>query len=146
MPDNSLLKVQFHFLAKTSSLANRKELKSFLLRYARKEGYKIEQLNYVFCSDPYLRKINKEYLQHDYNTDIVTFNLSETKYELTGDIYISLDRIRANASTYSATLRQELHRVIFHGLLHLLGYNDKTPAQAKEMRAMEDRLLKLYFK
>lgn len=146
MPDNPLLKVQFHFLSKTSSLTDRKELKSFLLRYARKEGYQIEQLNYVFCSDPYLRKINKDFLQHDYNTDIVTFNLSEKKQLLVGDIYISLDRVRENAATYAASIKQELHRVVFHGLLHLLGYNDKSPKQAREMRAMEDYLLKLYFK
>lgn len=146
MPDNPLLKIQFHLLEKTSSLTRRKALKSFLISFAKKQGFKVDQLNYVFCSDPYLRKINREYLQHDYNTDIVTFDLSDTRGSLSADIFISLDRVKDNAKTYGVSTRQELHRVVFHGLLHLCGYNDKTDKQKQEMRKMEDKLLKLYFK
>ena len=102
-------------------------------------------LTYVFCSDEDLLEINRTYLKHDYFTDIITFDLSFTKKEIIGEIYISVDRVRENAGRFNSTLRKELHRVIFHGALHLCGYRDKNLQEQKVMRAKEDEYLKLYF-
>jgi len=85
-------------------------------------------------------------LKHNYYTDIITFDLSETPEAIIGEIYISIDRVRDNAATLGVTIKEELHRVIFHGALHLCGYKDKTPVDAKQMRVEEDRCLIAYFK
>lgn len=106
----------------------------------------LKSLTYIFCSDEYLLEINRSHLKHNYYTDIITFDLSETPEAITGEIYISTDRVRDNAETLCVTLKEELHRVIFHGALHLCGYKDKTPKDAKAMRAAEDRSLHAYFK
>ena len=102
------------------------------------EGYKLDELTYIFCSDPYLLKINVEYLDHDTYTDIITFDNSETDKVITGDIFISIDRIKENAARFNQAVADELHRVIIHGALHLLGYKDKTPADKKKMTEKED--------
>ena len=96
---------------------------------------------FIFCPDRFLRKMNKEYLEHDYNTDVITFDNSETKKKIAGEIYISIDRINANAKTYSTTFRDELHRVMIHGVLHLIGYDDSTAALKARMRGKEDLYL-----
>jgi probable rRNA maturation factor len=105
------------------------------------EGYKLDELTYVFCSDEYLLKMNRQYLDHDTYTDIITFDNSSAGKTVTGDIFISIDRIRENAAKFNQTVVNELHRVIIHGLLHLLGYKDKTPADNKKMTQMEDKYL-----
>ena len=106
----------------------------------------IELLQYVFCSDTYLLDINKRFLQHDYYTDILSFDLSDKKGLLIGDVYISIDRVKENAKSEGNLYMHELLRVIFHGALHFCGYKDKKPADVKMMRSMEDKWLKAYLK
>lgn len=103
-------------------------------------------LNYIFCNDEYLLHINKQFLDHDTYTDIITFDMTEPDERLSGEIYISVDRVRDNAAKYETTYQQELHRVIFHGVLHLCGFKDKTPTDKKSMRQAEDNCLAQYFK
>jgi len=107
------------------------------------EGYSAENINYVFCSDDHLLQINKEYLDHDTYTDIVTFDNSENAKEIEADIFISIDRIRENAIKLSRPEDEELHRVIIHGLLHIMGYSDKTDQNKQAMREKEDACLSL---
>lgn len=140
------MQVQFFFLEHNISLSNRSALKVFINQIFKKEKRRLRQLTYIFCSDDYLLNINKAHLQHDYYTDIITFDLSELKTETIGEVYISIDRVRDNARTLGVSIKEELHRVIFHGALHLCGYKDKTPKHAKEMRAAEDRCLTAYFR
>jgi len=102
------------------------------------EGYKLKELTYIFCSDSYLLQINQQYLNHDTYTDIITFDNSDIAKTIVGDIFISIDRIRENALKFSHTEADELHRVIIHGTLHLLGYKDKSPADKKKMTLKED--------
>ncbi|MCD8741512.1 rRNA maturation RNase YbeY [Mucilaginibacter roseus] len=102
------------------------------------EGYKLKELNYIFCSDAYLIEINRQYLNHDTYTDIVTFDNSEVEGDIVGDIFISVERTRENAAKFSVADADELHRVIIHGTLHLLGYPDKKPADKKIMTQKED--------
>ena len=105
------------------------------------EGYRLDELTYIFCSDAYLLQINRQYLDHDTFTDIITFDNSTEKKTVTGDIFISIDRIRENAAKFNQTVANELHRVIIHGVLHLLGYKDKSAADSKKMTQMEDKYL-----
>lgn len=137
--------VQFYFL-ETIALKNRQALKSFLAASFKKEGTTMEALQYIFCSDQYLLNINRQYLQHDYYTDIITFNLAAPKAPVNGEIYISIDRIKDNAAQFNTSVRQELHRVIFHGALHLCGYRDKTAKEEKQMRGKEEEWLTRYEK
>jgi len=137
--------ISFHFLKKNLSLSNRKQLKEFLVNLASKESKKLASLNFVFCSDQYLFKINKKFLKHSYYTDIVTFPLSEPGEPISADIYISTDRVRENANTYKSSLTAEIHRVIFHGVLHLCGFQDNSPNDIQIMRHKENSYLSLYF-
>ncbi|HMO62357.1 MAG TPA: rRNA maturation RNase YbeY [Ferruginibacter sp.] len=137
--------IQFFFEGVRPSLTNRNALKSFLTKMAISEGRGIESLNYVFCSDEYLLQINKNYLSHNYFTDIITFDLADTnKASIIGDIYISTDRVKDNARVLKTTIKAELLRVIFHGLLHLCGYTDKTTMDKLLMRQAEDKYLMQY--
>lgn len=138
--------IQFFFLQKNISLTNRTSLKTFINSIFKMERRKLESLTYIFCSDEYLLEINKTHLKHNYYTDIITFDFSYTENAITGEIYISTDRVRDNASTLDVSIKEELHRVIFHGALHLCGYKDKTTKDAKDMRVAEDRCLNNYFK
>lgn len=139
----STIPVQFHFL-EPATLKERETLKSFLRILFKKEGISLEALRYIFCSDKYLLDINRQYLQHDYYTDIITFNLADPSAPVQGEIYISIDRVRDNAREFSSSFRQELHRVIFHGALHLCGYRDKTAKEEKRMREKEEECLTRY--
>jgi rRNA maturation RNase YbeY len=138
--------ISFNKADATATLSNRVALKSFIEKNVKKEGYTIDSLTYVFCSDKYLLKINKDFLSHDYYTDIISFDLSEIPGQLIGEVYISVDRVRDNAKTHGTSLKEELHRVIFHGALHFCGYKDKKPADTKKMREMEDAWLSAYMK
>jgi rRNA maturation RNase YbeY len=120
------------------------KIKKWLRSAAREEGHSINEINYIFCSDKYLLQINKEYLNHNYFTDIVTFDNSEKKGVIEGDIFISIDRVRDNAKEFREEFEKELKRVMVHGLLHLVGYRDKTPAQKSKMRKREEAYLSLY--
>ena len=137
--------IQFFYQKQLNSLRNRGKLKQFLLKTAKSFKREIGELNIVFCSDAYLLDINKKHLNHDYYTDIITFDLSETKGIIQSEIYISIDRVKDNAKSLNISFSRELHRVIFHGLLHLMGYKDKTTAAQKIMRKAEDGLLSSYF-
>jgi probable rRNA maturation factor len=143
MPQKIYSKVQFHFLVNSFSLRDRTQLKAYIETIFKKEGYPLASLTFIFCSDKYLRSINKTFLSHNYETDIITFNLSESD-KIVGEVYISIDRVRDNARFYGKTLREELHRVIFHGVFHLCGYKDKAFAEQKEMRSKENKALSEY--
>lgn len=129
-----------------SGLKDKRKLSAYLdsLVHTHLEGIKKIKLNYIFCSDDYLLEINKQFLNHDTYTDIVTFDLSETEHDLTGEIYVSTDRVRENAGKFGVGYENELHRVIFHGALHLCGFGDKKPADKQEMRRQEDLCLSAY--
>ena len=109
---------------------------------AEAEAKRIGEVNIIFCSDPYILDVNINYLGHDYYTDIITFDYVEGDV-LSGDLFISIDSVRENASFYGAEFSTELRRVIVHGLLHLIGYDDHTPEEQKEMRSKEDYYLSL---
>lgn len=128
------------------SLKERTRLKRFIESIFRKEAHVVESLNYVFCTDKRLLEINKQYLRHDYYTDIITFELSIPGQRVNGEIYISIDRVRDNAQNLDETFQRELHRVIFHGALHLCGYRDKTQKEQARMREREDHYLTAYFR
>jgi len=104
----------------------------------------MHSLTYIFCSDDYLLNINRQFLQHNYYTDIISFNLGQRNGPVEGEIYISLDRVKDNARQLHQTYQQELHRVIFHGALHLCGYKDKSVKDIALMRKMEDHYLQRY--
>jgi probable rRNA maturation factor len=137
--------IQFHFLTKGFTLKHRTALKSFILELIEGEGKEPDTLNYIFCDDEYLLGINQQYLNHDTYTDIVTFELSEKGEPLVSDIYISVERVKANAQAFGTSFTHELHRVIFHGALHLCGYKDKNKEQAVQMRRKEEEYLQKYF-
>lgn len=107
-------------------------------------GYKIGELNYILCSDDYLLEVNKQYLDHDYYTDIITFDNSEEEDKLEGDVFVSVDRVRDNAETLNVPFETEFRRVLIHGLLHLMGYEDSTDELKLQMRAKEDECLTLF--
>ena len=138
--------VFFNNADKSTSLRSRTVLKTFINKQCLKEGIHIETLQYVFCSDAFVLDINNRYLNHNYYTDIISFDLSEQKGRLIGDVYISIDRVKENAKTEGHPYMHELLRVIFHGALHFCGYKDKKPADQKIMRSMEDKWLKAYLK
>lgn len=138
MPD-----IQFFFPYKKNILTERTKLKQFLQHLFKKEKTVLVSLKYIFCSDEFLLEVNKQYLKHDYYTDIISFSLGGHAVE--GEIYISIDRVKDNAVTYKTSFKRELHRVIFHGALHLCGYKDKLNEEKEIMRAKEDRYLQAYF-
>ena len=105
------------------------------------EGFKLKELIYVFCSDAYLLPMNQQYLDHDTYTDIITFDNSDVEGDIVGDIFISVERIRENAAKFKISETDELHRVIIHGALHLLGYTDKTVVTKQKMTQKEDEYL-----
>ncbi len=101
-------------------------------------------LNFIFCPDDYLLEINRKYLKHDYYTDIITFPYRQHPEPLEADIYISIDRVKENATNLGVSFQDELLRVIIHGVLHLLGYKDKSPEDLARMREMEEQCLQRY--
>jgi rRNA maturation RNase YbeY len=116
----------------------------WLKKQAEQEGYSIGELNYIFCSDEYLLQVNRDYLQHDYYTDIITFDQSEEESKIEGDIFISVDRVQENATKLSITQKQEMTRVLAHGMLHLCGYGDKSEEEAKLMRSKEEEWINAF--
>ena len=119
-------------------LKNKTGVRQWVTDTLAAEGFKLKELNYIFCSDAYLLQINQQYLDHDTYTDIVTFDNSEVDGVIVGDIFISIERIRENAQKFEQTEIDELHRVIIHGALHLAGYTDKTADDKKKMTQKED--------
>jgi len=127
----------------TFELKEKLKHKAWLKEAAKAEGFRIGELNYIFCSDVYLLDINQKYLGHDTLTDIVTFDNSEDPKMIEGDIFISIDRVQENALKFD-TAESELKRVMIHGLLHLAGYKDKDKAQKELMTIKENEHLKTY--
>ncbi|CAM3706801.1 rRNA maturation RNase YbeY [Mucilaginibacter galii] len=132
-----------HFFTEDTGykLKNKLQLKRWIKDTITAEGYRLSELNYILCSDAYLLQINQQYLNHDTYTDIVTFDNSEKPGFITGDIFISVDRTQENAQKFNVDADTELHRVIIHGALHLLGYKDKKPADKKLMTQKENEYL-----
>lgn len=135
-----------HFFSEEIKFTLREKLnrKRWLKKIATNAGFKIKELNYVFCSDEYLYQMNRDYLKHDSYTDIITFDNSEKKGDIEGDIFVSIDRVRENAKTHTQEVETEMNRVLAHGLLHLMGYKDKTQEEAALMRQKEEESIKLY--
>jgi len=120
--------------------AYQEKLSRWIIRVIESEGKTPGAVSFIFCSDEYLLKMNIEHLQHDFYTDIITFDYCEGPV-VSGDLFISVDRVRENASEMKIPFADELHRVMVHGVLHLLGYGDKTAAEEKAMRTREDKHL-----
>ena len=134
------------FFQNDITLKDRGRLKSFIISLMEKEGKKPKDISIIFCSDEYLLEINKQHLNHNYFTDIITFDLTtKNEKETTAELYISTDRVKFNAKDYNTTISNELHRVIFHGILHLCGYKDKSKKDIVLMREKEFQYLNLYF-
>lgn len=125
------------------TLKEKNNVRNWIKQTIVSEGKRLKELNFIFCSDNYLLEINKQYLNHDTLTDIVTFDNSETESKIVGDVFISIERVIENAATFNAPVRDELHRVIIHGVLHLLGYTDKSKTTKAIMTGKEDEYLKL---
>lgn len=125
------------------NVVKKKLLRSWILNTIKKEGKKIDSINYIFTSDSFLYKLNIEYLSHDTFTDIISFQYNEEGEDIQSDIFISIERIKENAKTYNQKLLDEVHRIIIHGTLHLLGYKDKSKSQKEEMTSKEDYYLSL---
>jgi rRNA maturation RNase YbeY len=122
---------------KIPSFVSKKDLKEAVKNLALNEGKVLKDLSLVFTDDDYLLEVNKQYLNHDYFTDVITFDYSSFP-EVSGDVMISLDRVKDNAQSLNQSFELEFYRVVFHGVLHLCGYKDKSEADEKEMRAKED--------
>ena len=138
MKDKSIL-----FFSEESSfkIKNERIVKKWILNTINEYNRNIHQINIIFCSDQYLKKINSDFLNHDYYTDIITFNNSDAPDTIATDIFISIDRIKDNSIIHKVTFNSELHRVIIHGILHLLDYNDKTSQERMEMCKAENKYL-----
>ena len=136
--------VQFNSHRTRFKLTNPKKTSTWIEKVVKAEKSEIGSLSYVFCSDTYLLRINQQYLNHDTLTDIITFDYTEKRSKaIEGEIYISVERVRENAKKLKVDFDTELHRVIVHGVLHLVGYKDKSGEEKAEMRKREDKYLKL---
>lgn len=134
--------IEFHFETEFQ-LSNTEKHRNWIINVGDSEGYTIGELNYIFCDDIYLLKINQKYLQHDTLTDIITFDYTDGK-DMSADIYISVERVKENAALYKVSFTEELLRVMSHGLLHLAGYKDKNEEHLKEMRLKEEEKIKMF--
>ena len=133
--------IQFSFQT-NYPLKSRTKIKQWIKQVIEAKGKKTGNITYIFCDDEYLLEVNKQYLQHDYYTDVITFDYVENDL-ISGDIFISTDRVRENALAFGSSETEELHRVIMHGALHLLGLKDKSEKEASQMRQAENDALKL---
>jgi probable rRNA maturation factor len=136
------LPITIHVEDISYDITDESEVSSWIADVVSKEGKELGEISIILCSDPYLHKMNTEYLQHDTYTDVITFDYSVEQI-VSGDVFISLDRIKENAQTFESGFINELHRVIVHGILHLLGYIDKKPSDKAKMTQKEDFYLSL---
>jgi probable rRNA maturation factor len=125
------------------SLADEDKISEWISSVIKEHGQELSTLTFIFCSDDYLHEINLEYLDHDTLTDIITFDNADEEGIIEGDIFISIDRVKDNAVTIGTSFNDELHRVIIHGVLHLLGFEDKNDEAQALMRKQEDSCLSL---
>ena len=140
MPD---LPIEFVTEDVDFTLADEDKIKEWIVQIITDHKFKLENITYIFCSDEYLHQINVSYLNHDTLTDIITFDNSDNKEQVESDIFISIDRVKENASHFNISLQDELHRVIIHGVLHLLGYDDKDEKSKALMQQKENECLSL---
>jgi rRNA maturation RNase YbeY len=124
------------------TLSNKKIIRSWINQISSKHHKKVGNINYIFCSDHKILEINQEFLNHDYYTDIISFDYSE-KDTISGDIYISIDTVKSNTLKFDVLFKEELHRVIIHGILHFIGYKDKKKTDSDNMRKLENESLKI---
>jgi rRNA maturation RNase YbeY len=134
--------ITFHTQTISFSLPQKNAVKKWLKAVAGVEGKRVGEVAFIFCSDEELLFVNRKYLQHDYYTDVITFDYCEGD-TLAGDVFVSIDTVRANAGEYRQTFGDELHRVILHGVLHLCGHGDGNAREQKQMRALEDFYLNM---
>lgn len=133
--------INFHIQVPGFKLSGRREIKKWVTNVIIDHGKRPGQIDFIYCSDEYILGLNKKYLGHDYYTDILTFDYSEDENLVSGDIFISIDRLRENAKELEIPLQDELNRVMVHGILHLLGYGDRTKEERTLMRGKEDYYL-----
>ena len=145
MAKSKKTKIHFFSTGIRPNIRNIKKIKLFIELIFKNEGIRLNSINYIFCSDQYLLKINRKFLNHNFYTDIITFDLSGRRDCINADIFISIDRVRNNSKRIGVTLKSEIHRVVFHGALHLCGYKDKTIDDIKTMREKENLYLLKYF-
>lgn len=136
--------IQFSGKSKFISGKQRKAIRQMIETIANDHGYIIQNICYIFMSDDELLQINQEHLQHDDYTDIITFDLSDTEACIDGEIYISVDRIEDNSIKFNCSKEDELIRVLSHGVLHLMGYKDKTEKDSQKMRDAENKSIDIY--
>ena len=125
------------------NIREKNKIRIWLERAIKIENKKLTEINYILCNDTFLLKLNKKFLKHNTLTDVISFDMAETDNSINGEIYISIDKVKANASKYKVKIQDELHRVMIHGLLHLVGYNDFTVEEKEIMRKKEDYYLSL---
>lgn len=135
--------VTYFFEDTDFNLKNKTKIKKWLKLVAESEVFSLGAVSVIFCSDNYILDINQRFLQHDYFTDIITFDYSEGE-KISGDLFISVDSVRENSIEYGTEFEEELHRVIVHGILHLIGYDDHTDEEIRTMRSKENYYLSLY--
>ena len=136
------MKIEYHYET-AYALPQPGKHTDWIIEVAHNRGFEVHHLNYIFCEDDYLLDMNRRFLNHDYYTDILTFS-SENNIGLTGDIFISVDRVRENAGLYDVPFEEEMRRVIIHGALHLMGYDDKNESEMEAMRREENTALQLF--
>ena len=134
--------ISFHIEDVEFAFSHKGLIREWLTTVLEKEGRIAGELSFIFCSDKYLLQMNQQFLNHDEFTDVITFDYSDSKL-LHGDIFISVERVKENALTQKASFHEELHRVMVHGVLHIVGYKDKEPKATAEMRSREDQYLAL---
>lgn len=137
--------INFHKIVTGIRIDRKREIKEWIKLVVDAEAKAIGQIDIIFCSDDYLKKVNVKYLKHKYLTDVITFNYTENT-GLSGDLYISIERVRENAEYYHTSFENELKRVIVHGILHLIGYDDNSDLERQFMKEKEDHYLKEYLK
>ena len=137
------MKIAFHSEKIRFKPGQRRRLKKWICRYIRLHSKIPGKLNFIFTSNDHLRKINREFLKHNHFTDVITFDYTEEKV-ITGDVFISIDQVRENACRYEVGFEEELRRVMIHGVLHLIGYEDRSCEEKEHMRKMEDDALNLW--
>ena len=135
--------IEFHSEDVEFSLSNPEQVADWIATIIEQHDFELAGLTYIFCSDDYLHQINVEYLDHDTLTDIITFDNADEEGVVESDIFVSIDRVKDNAQTLGIPFEDELHRVLIHGVLHLLGFKDKTEEQEALMRKQEDSCLSL---
>jgi len=144
MSSDNLASINFLDSKASYRIRSVRKLKKYLFSIFKKENKSLHSLNIVFCSDNELLKLNREFLSHDFYTDVITFALNRKGEAIIGEIYVSIDRVGDNAKKNNETFKRELHRVIIHGVLHLCGYNDKTSKDRKLMKEKEETYLNNY--